>query len=119
MTGDTSRSRDSAVGGSADRRRGRWILGWHERRGAAIAAAQSNDPMTYTVQTGSVGSTARISLAASWSTTRTLHAGRGGTVTSVLLAGGDEAADGTVIATIDLAPLVVATGSVPMFRTLA
>jgi peptidoglycan hydrolase-like protein with peptidoglycan-binding domain len=79
---------------------------------------QSHDPMTYTVHTGSVGSTTKISVAASWSTTRTLHAGRGGTVTSVLLAGGAEAADGTVIASIDLAPVVVATGSVPMFRTL-
>jgi peptidoglycan hydrolase-like protein with peptidoglycan-binding domain len=74
--------------------------------------------MTYTVQNGSVGSTARISVKASWSTARTLHAGRGGTLTSVLVAGGAEVAEGTVIATIDLQPIVVATGSVPMFRRL-
>lgn len=80
---------------------------------------QSHDPITYTVASGTVGSTVKISVAASWSTTRTLRAGRGGTVTSVLLAGGGEAAEGTVIATIDLRPVVVATGSVPMFRTLA
>jgi peptidoglycan hydrolase-like protein with peptidoglycan-binding domain len=79
----------------------------------------SHDPISYTVKSGTVGSTVKISLGASWSTTRTLRAGRGGTVTSVLLAGGAEAADGTVIATIDLAPVVVATGSIPMFRTLA
>jgi peptidoglycan hydrolase-like protein with peptidoglycan-binding domain len=78
----------------------------------------SHDPITYTVANGTVGSTVNISVAASWSTTRTLRAGRSGTVTSVLLTGGAEAADGTVVATIDLQPVVVATGSVPMFRTL-
>jgi peptidoglycan hydrolase-like protein with peptidoglycan-binding domain len=79
----------------------------------------SHDPISYTVANGTVGSTLKLSLTASWSTTRTLGAGRGGTVTSVLLAGGAEASNGTVIATIDLQPVVVATGSVPMFRTLA
>lgn len=97
------------------------VLGYWAGTNAVVPPSlplQSHDPITYTVQTGSVGSTARISLAASWSTTRTLHAGRGGTVTSILLAGGAEVGDGTVIATIDLAPVVVATGAVPMFRTL-
>jgi peptidoglycan hydrolase-like protein with peptidoglycan-binding domain len=79
---------------------------------------QSHDPITYTVANGTVGSTVNLSVAASWSTTRTLHAGRGGTVTSVPVAGGDEVAEGTVIVTIDLEPVVIATGSVPMFRTL-
>jgi len=80
---------------------------------------QSHDPITYTVENGTVGSSVDVPVSASWSTTRTLHAGRSGTLTSVLLADGDEVASGTVIATIDLRPVVVATGSVPMFRTLA
>ena len=79
----------------------------------------SHDPISYTVANGTVGSTLKLSVAASWSTTRTLGAGRGGTITSVLLADGAEASNGTVIATIDLQPVVVATGAVPMFRTLA
>jgi len=80
---------------------------------------QSHEPESYTVANGTVGSTARISVTAAWTTTRTLHARGGGTITSVPLKAGDEAAEGAVIATIDLQPVVVATGSVPMFRTLA
>ncbi len=97
------------------------VLGYWAGTNAVVPPSlplASHDPMAYTVKDGSVGSTVKISLGASWSTTRTLRAGHGGTVTSVLLAGGAEAAAGTVIATIDLAPIVVAIGSVPMFRTL-
>jgi peptidoglycan hydrolase-like protein with peptidoglycan-binding domain len=80
---------------------------------------QSHDPITYTVANGTVKSSVDLPVSASWSAARTLHAGRSGTLTSVLLTGGDLVAGGTVIATIDLRPVVVATGSVPMFRTLA
>jgi peptidoglycan hydrolase-like protein with peptidoglycan-binding domain len=98
------------------------VLGYWAGTNAVVPPSlplASHDPITYTVANGTVGSTLKLSLAASWSTTRTLGAGRGGTVTSVLLAGGAEASNGTVIATIELQPVVVATGSVPMFRTLA
>ena len=97
------------------------VLGYWAGTNAVVPPSlplASHDPIAYTVKDGSVGSTVNISLGASWSTTQTLRAGRGGTVTSVLLVGGAEATAGTVIATLDLRPVVVATGSVPMFRTL-
>jgi peptidoglycan hydrolase-like protein with peptidoglycan-binding domain len=78
----------------------------------------SHDPITFKVATGTVGSSVKISIGASWSTARTLRAGRRGTVTSVPLSGGAEVAEGSVVATIDLQPVVIAIGSVPMFRTL-
>jgi peptidoglycan hydrolase-like protein with peptidoglycan-binding domain len=79
----------------------------------------SHDPVTYTVQNGKVGSSVTISVTAAWTTTRTLQTRSGGTVTGVPLEPGAEAAQGAVIATLDLRPVVVATGTVPMFRTLA
>ncbi len=73
---------------------------------------------TYTVEAGTVARSIRVPVTASWSTTRTLFAGTDGVVTSVAHGAGAYAEPGDVIATVDLEPLVVATGAVPMFRTL-
>lgn len=73
---------------------------------------------TYTVETGTVGRSVRVSVAASWSTTRTLYAAIDGVVTSVGHKAGNAAQLGDVLLTVNLEPVVVARGAVPMFRTL-
>ncbi len=77
-----------------------------------------HETQTYSVATGSVERTIDIAVGASWSTTRTLFAGGDGVVTSVLHEAGALADAGDVLATIDLEPVVIAEGPVPMFRTL-
>lgn len=74
--------------------------------------------LTYQVEIGTVARSVRVSVTASWATTRTLFAGAGGVVTSVSHSAGGFASPGDAIATIDLEPVVVATGEVPMFRPL-
>jgi peptidoglycan hydrolase-like protein with peptidoglycan-binding domain len=66
-----------------------------------------------------VGRSVRVSVAVSWSTTRTLFAAADGVVTSVPHDAGDAAKAGDVLLTVNLEPLVVAEGFIPMFRTLA
>lgn len=80
--------------------------------------AEDHALQTYTVEAGTVARSIRVPVTASWSTTRTLFAGTDGVVTSVAHGAGAYAESGDVIATVDLEPLVVATGAVPMFRTL-
>jgi peptidoglycan hydrolase-like protein with peptidoglycan-binding domain len=77
-----------------------------------------HETQTYAVATGSVGRSIDLPVSASWSTTRTLFAGSDGIVTSVLHEAGALADAGDVLATIDLEPVVIAEGAVPMFRTL-
>lgn len=73
---------------------------------------------TYAVATGSVERSIDIAVSASWSTSRVLFAGSDGVVTSVLHGAGALAGPGDVLTTIDLEPVVIAEGAVPMFRTL-
>lgn len=73
---------------------------------------------TYVVATGTVGRSMRVQVTASWPTTRTIFVAADGVVTSVAHLPGSEATAGQVVATIDLEPLVVAEGSIPMFRAL-
>jgi peptidoglycan hydrolase-like protein with peptidoglycan-binding domain len=73
---------------------------------------------TYEVQPGSVGHVERLAIAATWQPVGIVHAARDGVLTSVRLTPGDVVAPGTTVATVDLEPVVVATGQVPMFRTL-
>jgi hypothetical protein len=77
-----------------------------------------HETLTYEVATGAVERTIKIAVSASWSTTRTLFAGSDGVVTSVVHEPGAIAQAGEVVATIDLEPVVVADGPIPMFRTL-
>lgn len=73
---------------------------------------------TYEVQAGSVGRVERLPVAATWQPVGIVHAARDGVLTSVVLTPGDVVSSGTTLATVDLEPVVVATGQVPMFRTL-
>lgn len=73
---------------------------------------------TYTVETGTVGRSVRVSVAVKWSTTRTLYAASDGIMTSVGHQAGNAAQPGDVLLTVNLEPVVVAGGTVPMFRTL-
>lgn len=73
---------------------------------------------TYRVATGTVGSTERVSVSASWPTRQTIPTGGSGVVTSVLHAPGTLIDSGSVVATVNLGPIVVVEGAVPIFRTL-
>lgn len=73
---------------------------------------------TYQVAEGVVERSIDLPVAASWSTTRTLFANAEGVVTTVPHAAGAGAVAGDIVASVDLAPIIVAEGSVPMFRTL-
>jgi peptidoglycan hydrolase-like protein with peptidoglycan-binding domain len=73
---------------------------------------------TYTVEVGHVGRSLRVSVSAGWESSGSLFSGRNGTLTSIVQKPGALAQSGNVIVTIDLEPLVVASGDVPMFRSL-
>lgn len=73
---------------------------------------------TYVAATGSVGRDANVPVTAAWATTQTLFGNADGVVTAVRHKAGALAQTGEVIATVELRPVVVAAGRVPMFRTL-
>lgn len=73
---------------------------------------------TYRVERGTIGRSLSVPVRATWPTSGTARAGAAGIITSVDHAAGSLAAPGTVLATVNLEPLIVAEGSVPMFRTL-
>jgi peptidoglycan hydrolase-like protein with peptidoglycan-binding domain len=73
---------------------------------------------TYAVETGTVSRALELPVTAAWSTTSTLPDATEGTITSVAHSTGSAASAGDVLLTIDLEPVVVAKGTVPMFRRL-
>lgn len=73
---------------------------------------------TYEVQAGTVGHVERLPVAATWQPVGVVHAGRDGMLTSIILDPGATVPTATTVATVDLEPVVVATGEVPMFRPL-
>ncbi len=73
---------------------------------------------TYRAELGTVARSLRTQVTASWPTEQTYLAGDEGVLTSVVHPMGDLAQDGDILATINLEPVVVASGTVPMFRTL-
>ncbi len=97
------------------------VVGYWAGSSAVVPPAlplQSVSGLTYRVENGSVSSSTRITVVASWTASGTIFAGRAGVVTSILQKPGGYARPGDVVATVELAPVVVATGSIPMFRTL-
>ena len=74
---------------------------------------------TYVATTGIVGRTISTGVTVVWSPTHTATAAVGGVVTSVLQVPGEFAQNGDVLATIELRPVVAASGHVPMFRDLS
>lgn len=77
------------------------------------------DPVLYEVKQGSISRQLSLSAAASWPVAGTLRGGVNGVLTSVDVDGGAPVEDGTRVATVDLAPIFVAQGGVPSFRTLS
>ncbi len=80
--------------------------------------AEERSATTYVAAEGTVGRTVRVGVTVSWPVERTVTASRDGMVTSIAHERGDLLEAGGTPLTIDLEPVVVASGSVPMFRTL-
>ncbi|MFD6056034.1 peptidoglycan-binding protein [Agromyces sp. NPDC060279] len=70
------------------------------------------------VVAGEVGSSVQLTTVASWPQTPAGTNRAAGTVTSVAVGPGDEVGDGAELYSVDLRPVVVATGAVPAFRPL-
>lgn len=96
-------------------------VGW---AGATVLAPspQALQPVPYTsvnVRQGDIGATLSLNTSAEW-TLQPLAANQAaGTVTSVRVGAGQELQAGDVLYAVDLRPVVVAQGDVPMFRPLS
>lgn len=75
-------------------------------------------PVTYTVQVGEVSRSLNFNAVGSWKRDLVGYQHGNGTVTSVNLVPGEEVSAGRIIYSLDLRPVVVAEGDVPMFRDL-
>ncbi|MGJ8720687.1 MAG: peptidoglycan-binding domain-containing protein [Salinibacterium amurskyense] len=67
---------------------------------------------------GEVGSSINLNTVAEWTPVPVGSNQASGTVTSVAIAAGDEAKQGSILYTVNLRPVVVAQGSIPAFRSL-
>lgn len=85
----------------------------------AVPPSTDPAPQTYTVSQGEVGSSIGVQATVSFADARTVTAARAGTITTVPLATDDPIEEGTVLATIDMRPVVVAAGEVPAYRDLS
>lgn len=74
---------------------------------------------TYEVVEGSVGRSLTFAAIAEWPTVELARSGSSGVVTSVDVAPGDEVVAGSVVYSVDLRPVMIGVGAVPMFRDLA
>ena len=77
------------------------------------------EPVTYEVVEGRVGRSLTFTAVAEWELAPLARFSGSGTVTSVDIADGDEVAAGQQVLSVDLRPVVVAEGAVPMFRDLS
>ncbi len=73
---------------------------------------------TWTVTTETVGRVASYQATVTWARVPLASAAGVGTVTSIAVTPGEELHQGDLLYTIDLRPVVIARGSVPMFRDL-
>jgi peptidoglycan hydrolase-like protein with peptidoglycan-binding domain len=81
-------------------------------------SAETHGTQRYRVEVGTIGRRVRVGISASWPTDRVIRAGGDGILTTVTHRAGEVAQGGDVIATVDLVPVVVAEGPIPMFRVL-
>lgn len=81
--------------------------------------AVDSGPVTYVVESGEVGRSLSFSAVAEWGLVPVGRNGAAGVVTSVDVDAGEVVEPGDVLYTVGLRPVVVAVGSVPMFRDLA
>ncbi|WP_406245402.1 peptidoglycan-binding protein [Microbacterium sp. M] len=77
-----------------------------------------NDLATVQVREGSIASYLDIAVAASWTESGTAVNRRSGTVTSLDFVPGEEVQQGQTVYTVDLTPISVAEGRVPMYRPI-
>lgn len=80
--------------------------------------AVNPEPVTYVVEEGSVGRSLSFTAVADWVLVPAGPTGASGVVTSVTVGPGDVVSAGDELFTVDLRPVVVAEGPVPMFRSL-
>ena len=80
--------------------------------------AETPEPLTYVVDVGTVGRSFTFTAVAEWELVPAGQNSAAGVVTSILVEPGDTVRPGQVIYTVDLRPVVVAQGEVPMFRSL-
>jgi len=76
-------------------------------------------PVVYMVEDGTVGRSLTFTAIAEWDLTPVGENSAGGVVTSVQVAAGDTVSAGDVLYSVNLRPVVIAEGAVPMFRSLA
>lgn len=76
-------------------------------------------PVVYTVVSGEVGWSLRFGASAEWPAVPLARSSVSGMVTTVAVTPGTVVDVGDVLFTVDLSPVLVAEGSVPMFRDLA
>jgi hypothetical protein len=81
--------------------------------------AVAGEPTSYVVAEGSVGRSLTFTATAEWDLVPFGQNAAGGVVTSVEVEPGEMVTAGDVLFTVGLRPVVVAVGSVPMFRSLA
>lgn len=80
---------------------------------------EATEAVTYTVDVGTVGRSLSFTAVAEWPVKPAGRQTGSGVVTSVDIETGDVVAAGDILYTISLRPVVVARGSVPMFRPLS
>ena len=83
----------------------------------SVPEAESTGPL-YTVREETVGSSMSFPVAARWDKSPLGTGAATGTVTSLEIAEGDTVAAGDILYTVDLRPVVIASGAVPSFRDL-
>lgn len=84
----------------------------------AAPAAESAVPL-YTVREETIGNSMSFPVAARWDKTPLGTGAATGTVTSLEVVEGDTVAAGDILYTVDLRPVVIASGAVPSFRDLS
>lgn len=81
--------------------------------------AEAQRPVTYVVETGEVGRSLQFAALAEWQLSPLGQNGASGVVTSIAVEPGTEVAAGDLLYTVNLRPVAVAAGEVPMFRDLS
>ncbi len=94
------------------------LFGWWAFAPPSVRT-EAESPMTVAVTQMTVGRSVPLAVSAAWSVEPFGVGAASGTLTSLDVADGDEVAAGDVLYTVDLRPVVAATGTVPAFRDLA
>lgn len=82
-------------------------------------AEATPEPQLYTVVDGSVGQRGNYTASLAWPTSPVAAGAASGTVTAVHVRSGDTVQEGEALFDVDLRPVVVVQGAIPMFRDLA